>query len=241
MTQNQMDAANAKQAHRDLCNQKKKELAAWWREENADFFEGDFKKEVEQANEGRARPRHYYAYDWARGAWTNFVNATYNADKEVYEGFMKSLESKSASAVDVLKELNNLIPDRLEVSQFTNGVALDREGKFQGRIDVKWRWSIEKTQQWFEKELNKDFHRCDLKIQNWLSNNCSVEVANDLTNEKVLQELAFTPQWFLNNVLDYNERKFISDNPDETLRSSEHPNVIGNGNSYQTSSWSYEL
>jgi hypothetical protein len=240
MTQNQKVAKDAARDHRTLCRRKKKELIDWWREENADFFDV-FDKECEEANAGRARPRAYYAYDWLDGAWRNHLADTYDADKKVYEDFMKSLESKSASALDVLNGLNNLIPDRLEVKQFTNGVEID-DGKVKGRIDVKWRWSMEKTQQWFEDYLNKDFAACELKVRNWMKNNCSEEVMDDLINKlRTMNDLAFTPQWFWENVLSHHERQWMNKNPDKTLRCSEHPNVIGNGNAYQTSGWNYDI
>ena len=239
MTQSQKAAKDAAKNHDQLCRAKSRELCKWWREENADFFDA-FDKECKEANEGRVRPRTYYAYDWCDGAWRNHLTDTYNADKKIYEGFMKSLESKKRSAIDVLNELNNLIPDRLEVKQFTNGVEID-DGKVKGRIDVKWRWSVEKTQQWFENYLNKDFAACELKVRKWIADNCSAAVAKDLIEDRTLVNLAFTPQWFWDNVLSHHERQWMNKNPDETLRCSEHPNVIGNGNSYQTSGWNYDI
>ena len=239
MTQTMKKAEEDRKNHNRLVHQKRKELVAYWREENKDFFEG-FDKDCEEANAGRARPRTYYVYDWVDGGWRNHLQATYNADKEVYEEFMKSLETKSASAMEVLNQLNNLIPDRLQVKQFTNGVEID-DGKVKGRIDVKWRWSMEKTRQWFEDYLNKDFDACGAKVRNWITANCNAEVAKELLNDRTITNIAFTPEWFWDNVLSHNERQWLNDNPDETLRCSENPNVIGNRNSFSTSGWNYDI
>lgn len=241
LTQATKEKQTAQKNHNILVMEKTSEAKAWWRTQHADFFT-ELDRQADEANEGQKRKRTYHAYDLAIGAWINHIDETFKQDQEVYETFMKeAFKQEHPSAIAALKALQNLIPERLQVGSFTNGVE-EKDGTIQGRIDVKWKWSVVKTMQWFEKELGKDFGECELQLRDWVNANCPPAVAEEILADAELRNFAFTKQWFNHNVLDWNERKHLKEQPDKPITISHQKTLVwASENCYETSNWSYEL
>ena len=235
MTQAEKEKRDALKAHNELVDEKKEELLSYWRDLHKDVFDDKAFQAAKAEHDARRHYRTYYVFNWVKKEWDDFMEKTYKSDLKAYEATMKEADLKVTSNVELINKLNNLVPERMSFSKLLNGVEID-DDVMKGRIDITYRWSIPKTQQWFENKLTKNFDDCLHQLQDWCNNNCSTSEAQDLLRDGREADYAFTPKWFWNNVLDNNDRQTITREGIENLTDAPH------GATYnQQSQWTYEL